>query len=49
MANRILDTRLGLKYDTAANWATENPVLLAGEVGIEKDTLLSKVGDGKST
>lgn len=49
MANRILDTRLRLKYDTVANWATKNPVLLAGEVGIEEDTLLSKVGDGTST
>lgn len=49
MANRILDTRLRLKYDTAANWVTKNPVLLAGEVGIEKDTLLGKVGDGTST
>ena len=47
MANRTLNTRLRLKYDTAANWATKNPVLLAGEVGIESDTLLGKVGDGK--
>lgn len=46
MANRTLNTRLRLKYDTAANWATKNPVLLAGEVGIESDTLLGKVGDG---
>ena len=47
MANRTLNTRLRLKYDTAANWATKNPVLLAGEVGIESDTLLGKVGDGE--
>lgn len=46
MANRTLNTRLRLKYDTAANWATKNPVLLAGEAGIESDTLLGKVGDG---
>lgn len=45
MANRTLNTRLRLKYDTAANWATKNPVLLAGEVGIESDTLLAKVGN----
>ena len=49
MANRTLNTRLRLKYDTAANWATKNPVLLAGEVGIESDTLLGKVGDGEKT
>ena len=46
MANRTLNTRLRLKYDTAANWASKNPVLLAGEVGIESNTLLGKVGDG---
>ena len=46
MANRILNTRLRLKYDTAANWASKNPVLLAGEAGIESDTLLAKIGDG---
>ena len=45
MANRTLNARLRLKYDTAANWATKNPVLLAGEVGIESDTLLAKVGN----
>ena len=47
--NRTLNTRLRLKYDTAANWATKNPVLLAGEVGIESDTLLGKVGDGEKS
>lgn len=47
MANRTLNTRLRLKYDTAENWALKNPVLLAGEIGIESDTLLSKVGDGE--
>lgn len=46
MADRILNTRLRLKYDTAANWASKNPVLLAGEAGIESDTLLAKIGDG---
>lgn len=49
MANRTLNTRLRLKYDTAADWASKNPVLLAGEVGIESDTLLGKVGDGEKT
>ena len=49
MANRTLNTRLTLKYDTAAEKKTKNPVLLAGEVGIESDTLLGKVGDGEKT
>ena len=34
------------RADTAANWAAANPVLAAGEFGIETDTLQVKVGDG---
>lgn len=34
------------KYDTRANWAALNPVLNAGEMGIESDTGYEKVGDG---
>jgi len=34
------------RRDTAANWTAENPTLLAGEIGIESDTLKWKVGDG---
>lgn len=34
------------RRDTAANWATANPVLLAGEIGLETDTLKLKAGDG---
>ena len=36
------------KVDTALNWSTNNPVLLAGEIGIESDTKLFKFGDGIS-
>lgn len=32
--NKRLNTRILLKYDTYANWTTNNPVLLAGEVAI---------------
>lgn len=38
-----------LRRDTASNWATENPVLLAGELGVETDTLKGKIGDGSTT
>ncbi len=38
--------RIRLRRDTAANWTAENPVLLAGEMGIETDTRKYKVGDG---
>jgi hypothetical protein len=34
------------RRDTATNWTAENPTLLAGEIGIESDTLKWKVGNG---
>lgn len=34
MAEKILQTRIQLKYDTYANWTTNNPILKAGEVAI---------------
>ncbi|MBS7328941.1 MAG: hypothetical protein KIG68_09405 [Oxalobacter sp.] len=36
------------RYDTAARWTAQNPILLAGEIGIESDTRKAKVGDGTS-
>lgn len=41
--------RIQLKRDTAANWTSFNPILRAGEVGIETDTQRLKIGDGTST
>ena len=38
--------RIRLRRDTAANWTAANPVLLAGEMGIETDTRKYKVGNG---
>jgi len=40
--------RIQLRNDTATNWASANPVLLAGEVGIETDSARNriKIGDG---
>lgn len=49
MAEKIVNARLQNPYDTAENWNTNNPVLKAGELGIESDTGLHKVGDGTST
>lgn len=37
-----------LRRDTAANWTSVNPTLDTGEVGLETDTLLAKVGDGST-
>lgn len=32
--NKVFQTRIQLKYDTYANWSTNNPVLKAGEMAI---------------
>lgn len=34
MAEKILKTRIQLRYDTLTNWTTNNPVLKAGEIAI---------------
>lgn len=39
-------TVIKLRRGTAAEWTTANPVLSAGEMGIETDTNRSKYGDG---
>lgn len=46
MAQKTIVSRLKQKYDTKSNWSTNNPTLLAGEIGIESDTNLFKFGDG---
>lgn len=45
----LLKARITIKNDTAANWNTNNPVLMKGEVGIVIDSsspVKFKVGDG---
>lgn len=46
MASKELNVKVKHRYDTALNWTTNNPVLLAGELGIESDTKNVKIGDG---
>lgn len=41
-------TRIQVRRDTAANWATENPTLASGEFGFETDTNKLKCGDGST-
>ena len=41
--------KVQLRRDTASNWTTKNPTLLAGEMGIETDTKKFKFGDGVKT
>ena len=46
MATNTVNVRLVHRHDTKANWAAKNPVLLQGEIGIEDDAGLFKIGDG---
>ena len=41
-----MSSRILLRRDTGANWAAVNPVLAAGEIGLELDTGKAKFGDG---
>jgi hypothetical protein len=41
--------RIQLRNDTAANWTDADPVLAAGEFGLETDTDQFKIGNGIST
>lgn len=60
MANTTFNTRIQNKIDTFANWDTNNPVLLNGEIAIvvvpakagavvQEPAVLFKVGDGTKT
>ena len=44
---RTIVTRIQNKYDTAAEWSTNNPILFTGEIGYESDTGKFKIGDGE--
>ena len=58
MAEKILNTRIQLKYDSYINWTTNNPILKKGEVAIatidnntdgikNAPSIVVKVGDGE--
>lgn len=38
--------RFQFRRDTSARWTSINPILLEGEIGVETDTKLRKMGDG---
>ena len=48
MASQSINGTVLSRNDTATNWATKNPVLGRGEIGIEIDTQKGKVGDGST-
>jgi len=41
-------TQIQIRRGTAASWTSTNPTLAAGELGVETDTKLVKVGDGST-
>lgn len=46
MATNSVKVTLQIRHDEAQDWITRNPILAAGEYGLESDTFLIKVGDG---
>ena len=44
-----MGVRIQLRNDLATNWATKNPILAQGEIGIESDSRKLKIGDGTTT
>lgn len=44
-----MPVQIQLRNDTAANWTTANPILAAGEFGLERSTGQFKIGNGTST
>lgn len=44
-----LIAKLLCPYHTAQEWSLYNPVLAKGEIGVESDTNLFKIGDGASS
>lgn len=42
-------TQIQLRRGTASQWTSANPILAAGEMGVETDTVKAKIGDGINT
>lgn len=47
--SKTINSKIKLRNDTATNWTNNNPVLAAGEMGIESDTRKFKFGDGTTS
>lgn len=48
MAQTNVRAQMQQRRDTAADWTSENPILLSGEIGYETDTGKFKIGDGST-
>ena len=42
-------TKIQVRRDTTANWTTANPILSAGELGLDTTLMKFKMGDGSTT
>lgn len=40
--------QIQLRRDTSSNWSSANPTLAQGELGLETDTGLFKIGNGST-
>ena len=49
MPKSLPNSTVKVKRATAVRWASQNPVLAAGEIGYETDTRKMKLGDGTSS
>ena len=49
MPKSLPNSTVKVKRATAARWASQNPVLAAGEIGYETDTRKMKLGDGTNS
>lgn len=49
MALAPRNVRMQQRRATAAEWAADNPVLADGELGMDTDSRLMKMGDGVTT
>lgn len=48
MSKTLTIEHLQLRHATSTEWTSQNPTLLAGELGIEYDTGKFKIGDGST-
>lgn len=48
MADKIINVRIQQKFDSEENWASEDPILLLGEMAVTKPSYQFKMGDGTS-
>ena len=48
MATNTVKVTLQIRHDEAEDWTSRNPILAQGELGLETDTYLVKMGDGVS-